>query len=142
MSERLTDGYQTLISFAQDPTVLFYEKTVTPPGVDGGGEVDTTIMANSTWRTRQPKALITLSNASASVSYDPETYPEIVALVNVNNLITVTFPDGDTLAFWGWLDKFTPGEHVEGEMPLADIEVVPSNMNDSGAETAPVHTPA
>ena len=25
---RMDDGYQTLVSFASDPTVLFYEKTV------------------------------------------------------------------------------------------------------------------
>ena len=142
MTQRLDDGYQTLISFAADPTVLFYEKTVTPPGVDGGGEVDTTTMLNTTWRTRNPKALISLSNASMRVAYDPETYPEIVALVNVNNLITVTFPDGDTLAFWGWLNTFVPGEHVEGEQPEAEIEIIPSNQNASGVETAPVHTPA
>jgi len=139
MSSRLDDGYQTLISFAADPTVLFYEKTVTPPGVDGGGEVDTTTMHNSTWRTRNPKALITLSNASATVSYNPACYPEIVALVNVNNLITVTFPDGDTLAFWGWLNTFTPGECKEGEQPEAEIDIIPSNQNASGVETAPVH---
>ena len=142
MTTRLDDGYQTLISFASDPTVLFYEKTVTPPGVDGGGEIDTTTMQNSTWRTRNPKALITLSEAATTVAYDPATYPEIIALVNVNNLITVTFPDGDTLAFWGWLDKFIPGEHVEGEQPESEITIIPSNQNASGAETAPVHTPA
>ena len=138
---RLDDGYQTLVSFAADPTVLFYEKTVTPPGVDGGGEVDTTTMLNSTWRTRNPKALISLSNAAMKVAYDPACDPEIVALVNVNTLITVTFPDASTLAFWGWLNSFTPSEHQEGEQPSADIEIVPSNQNAAGTETAPVHTP-
>lgn len=141
MTSRLDDGYQTLISFAADTTVLFYEKTTTPPGIDGGGEIDTTTMQNSTWRTRAPKSLITLSNAATTVAYDPATYPEIIALVNVNNLITVTFPDGDTLAFWGWLNTFTPGEHVEGEQPEAEIEVIASNVNSSGVETAPVHAP-
>lgn len=135
---RLDDGYQTLISFAADPTVLFYEKAVTPPGVDGGGEVDTTTMLNATYRTKNPKALITMSPASMTVAYDPATYAEVLALVNVNNLITVTFPDGSTLAFWGWLNTFTPGEHVEGEQPTAEIEIIPSNQNASGVETAPV----
>jgi len=138
----LQDGHQTLTSFAADPTVLFYEKTVTPPGVDGGGEVDVSTMSNSIWRTRNPKALVSLSNASMTVAYDPACYPEIIALVNVNNLITVTFPDGDTLAFWGWLNTFTPSEHTEGEQPTAEIEIIPSNQNGSGVETAPVHTPA
>jgi len=135
---RIDDGYQTLISFAADATVLLYEKTVTPPGIDGGGEVDTTTMLNATWRTRNPKALITLSNASMVAAYDPGVYPEIVALVNVNNLITCTFPDDSTLAFWGWLNTFTPNEHAEGAQPTAAVDIIPSNQNDSGVETAPV----
>jgi len=140
MSKRIDDGHQTLIGFAVNPSVKFYEKTVTPPGVDGGGENDTTTMLNTAWRTRAPKKLKTLSNASITVAYDPAVYPQIVAMVNVNTLITVTFADGDTLAFWGWLNSFTPGEAQEGEQPTAQIEIIPSNQNDSGVETAPIHT--
>lgn len=142
MSTRLDDGYQTLVSFAANPNVLFFEKTVTPPGVDGGGEVDTTTMLNAVYRTRNPKALITMTNTTVTVAYDPAVYPEVIALVNVNTLITITFPDGDTLAFWGWLNKFQPGEHTEGEQPTAEVEIIPSNQNSTGEETAPVHTPA
>lgn len=142
MSQRLDDGHSTRVSFASDPTVLFYEKTVTPPGIDGGGAIDTTTMLNTTYRTKSPKALIDVSDSSMTVAYDPECYPEILALVNVNNLITVTFPDGDTVAFYGWLDKFTPGENTEGEQPTADIEIVASNVNASGVETGPAWAPA
>lgn len=137
---RLDDGFKTLISFGADPTVLFYEKTVTPPGIDGGGEIDTTTMHNTTYRTRNPKALITLSNASTTVTYDPACYAEILALVNVNNLIVCTFPDGSTISFWGWLNKFTPGECAEGEQPTAEIEIIPSNQNTSGVEVAPAYS--
>lgn len=45
---RLDDGHSTRVSFADYPSVAFYEKTVTPPGVDGGGENDTTTMLNTT----------------------------------------------------------------------------------------------
>jgi len=138
---RLDDGYQTLITFTEDSSVLFYEKTVTPPGMDGGDEVDTTTMLNTTYRTRNPKALITMTNCSMTVAYDPACYPEIVELLNVNGEIKVTFPDSSYLTFWGWLDKFIPGEHQEGEQPTAEIEIVPSNQDAAGAEIAPVHTP-
>jgi len=140
MSETLRDGYQTLISFAADPTVLFYEKTVTPPGIDGGGEIDQTTMLNSAWRTRSPKALATMTNTSTTVSYNPGCYPEVVALVNINTLITVTFPDASTTNFWGWLNTFTPGENVEGEQPTAEIDIISSLLNASGVETAPTFT--
>lgn len=136
----MTDGYKTTISFAADPTVLFEEVTVTPPGVQGGGAIDQTNMHNTDYRTSAPKALMTLSDGGAAVHYDPATYDEILALVNVNNLITITWPDGATLAFWGWLDSFAPGELSEGEKPTASLTIIPSNLNDSNVETAPVHT--
>jgi hypothetical protein len=139
---RLDDGFSTVISFAEDTSVALYEKSVTPPGVQGGGEIDTTTMLNEVWRTRNPKQLKTLSEASFTAAYGAEVYPEIVALVNVNNLITITFPDGATLEFWGWLDEFMPGELVEGEQPTAEVTLIPSNQTAAGEEVAPVFTPA
>lgn len=141
MTQRLDDGYQTLMTFAAAPTVKFYEKSITPPGLDGGGETDTTTMLNTVYRTKNPKALITMTNSSMSAAYDPAVYTDILTLINNNNLITITFPDGDTLAFWGWVNTFQPGEHVEGAQPTADVEIIPSNQNAAGVETAPVLTP-
>jgi len=131
---RLDDGYQTLVSFAVDPTVLFYEKAVTPPGIDGGGAIDITLMANSAWRTASPKGLMTLMPGSITVAYDPACYSEVIALLNINTVVTVTFPDGSTLAFNGWLNKFTPGECAEGEQPTAEIEIIASNLDSGGVE--------
>jgi hypothetical protein len=136
---RLTDGFSTTISFAQG-AITVEEISVTPPGVEGGGENDTTTMQNSAWRTRQPKKLKTLSESSVTVSYDVAAYSQIIAQVNVNQLITITFPDATTLAFWGWIDTFVPGELVEGEQPTAEMTIIPSNQNASGVETAPVVT--
>lgn len=135
---RLDDGYQTLIDLGGIATL--YEKTVTPPGIDGGGAVDTTTMQNSAWRTRNPKQLKTLSEGSITVAYDVALYDDILAAVNVNQLITITFPDGSTLAFWGWLNTFTPNELVEGEQPTAECQIIPSNQDSSGAEVAPVYS--
>jgi hypothetical protein len=139
---RMDDGFSTTISFAADSDIALYEKEVTPPGVSGGGEIDTTTMRNTAWRTRNPKQLKTLSESSAVVAYDNDAYPDIVALVNVNTEITITWPDTATLVFWGWLDEFTPTGMVEGEQPTADATIIPSNQNASGVETAPVYTPA
>ncbi len=63
-------------------------------------------------------------------------------MINVNQVITVTFPDGDTLQFWGWLQTFTPGEMVEGEQPTAEVTITPGNIDDAQAEVGPTHTPA
>lgn len=139
---RLDDGHQTLISFSEDSDVHLWEKGITPPGVDAGGENDTSTMHNTAWRTRSPKALKTLSECSGRCAYDPAVYDEIISMAGVNQLITITFADRSTLAFWGWLDKFTPGECVEGEQPEADFTIIPSNQNAAGVETAPVYTAA
>lgn len=138
---RLDDGFSTLVTFANFPSVEFYEKGVTPPSVEGGGENDTTTMQNTAWRTRAPKKLKTLGEMGLTVAYAPEAYSDVVSMVNVNQLITVTFSDGGTLVFWGWLDSFVPGEIVEGEQPEAEVNIIASNQNASGAETAPTLTP-
>lgn len=136
---RIDDGYQTTISFSLESAVQFWEKAVTPPGLEGGGEVDTTTMANSEYRTRNPKALITMSNMTSTSAYDPAVYSSILSMLNQNQQITVTFPDSSTLTFWGWIDSFVPGELVEGEQPTAEVTIIPSNQDDNGDEQAPVY---
>lgn len=137
---RMDDGFATLIEFAENSAVKMYEKEVTPPGVIGGGENDTSTMQNTTWRTKSPKSLKTLGESSLVVAYDPAVFDDIVEMVNVNQLITITFPDDSTLAFWGWIDEFTPNACVEGEQPTADVKIIPSNQNGSLVETAPSYT--
>tara|TARA_R110002167_G_scaffold46072_1_gene137792 strand:- start:2 stop:454 length:453 start_codon:yes stop_codon:yes gene_type:complete len=137
MVTRLDDGFATTITLANGTTL--YEKSVTPPGLDGGGAIDTTTMRNTLYRTNSPKSLITLSECSVTVAYDPNAYSAIITTLNTNQLITVTFPDGTTIAFWGWLNSFTPGEATEGEQPTAEMNVVPSNHNNAAppVEVAP-----
>ena len=139
----INDGHPTTISFAggfsgTGGVLEMKEKELTPPGVEGGGPNDTTTMRNSTWRTKQPKQLLTLTDSTITVAYDPDVYNEILAMVNVNQEITITFPDATTLTFWGWVDMFSPNAVVEGEQPTAEITIVPSNQDTAGTETAPV----
>lgn len=138
----INDGHSTIINFSLAPIVKFKEKEVTPPGADGGGENDITTMRNLAWRTKQSKKLLTLTEMSATVSYDPEVYDTIVSITLENQLIDVIFPDGSKITFWGWLDKFVPGAAVEGEQPTADIAVIPSNQDDNENEVGPVFTAA
>lgn len=138
----INDGFSTTISFSLSPTVKFKEKTVTPPSLDGGGENETTTMRNTLWRTKQPKVLLSLGNMSFTASYDPEMYVDAVAMLNKNQLITVNFPDGSTLDFWGWLNDLTPNENVEGSQPTLNGTVMCSNQDNSGNEVAPVWTAA
>ena len=141
----LNDGHPTTIDFdvASGVTLLFKEKSVTPPGISGGGENDTTTMRNTRWRTRQPKALVTATNMTFTAQYDPAVWDQILdELINVNGLITVTFRDGSKLDFYGWLDEFILGEHVEGTGPEATCTIILSNQTTAGVEIAPDYSAA
>jgi hypothetical protein len=125
----LDDGHQTLVTFARDTNVNLWEKSVTPPGIDGGDEIDVTTMHNVLWRTTRPRQLQTLTEMTFTAAYDPNIYTQVLALVNQDDTITVTFLDGSTVAFYGYLKSFTPDAATEGEQPEATVVVVPTNWD-------------
>ncbi len=133
----LFDGHVTKVAFGHDLDISFWEKTVTPPGLDGGDLINITTMWNETWRTMIPRALITLSEFTLTAAYDPDVYDEIRDILNNNGEVTVLFPDLSTLSFWGALRVFEPQTHEEGTQPEANITIAPTNW-DGTAEQAPV----
>lgn len=135
---RIDDGFSTLISFSLNAAVKLWEKEVTPPGIDGGGPIDTTTMRNTAWRTSAPKQLKTLTPVNVTAAYDPRVMVQAKAMINQNQLITVTYADGSTYTFWGYLDKFEPGAATEGEQPTADCTIQPTLVNHDGDEVEPV----
>lgn len=138
---KLTDGYQTLIAPAADPNIAFWERTVQPPGMDGGDMIDTTTMHNTTYRTMSPRSLITLTDMSVTAAYDPNIFNEILSILNVETSWTVHFPDGSTYDFFGALRTLEPSENTEGEMPELTITISPTNQDpQTKAEAAPVLT--
>lgn len=130
-------------------------KELHPPEVDGGGGIDTTVMANGVMRTMAPKSLLTFGKLSMLCQYDPGVYGQffpaafaaavgvvpagtaaVIApgnpfggFINVIGVFTVLFPDGATFVFNGWINKFTPSNHKEGDFPTAEVEIIPSNTS-------------
>lgn len=138
---KLQDGYKTLITFDHDPDICFWEKTVTPPGIDGGDSIEQTTMHNDDWRTMAPRSLKTLMDSNTVVAWDPNLYTRILVLINREGTITVRFPDGSTLAYYGYLKSFEPSEMVEGTQPEATVNIVPTNWDYvNKVEAAPVLT--
>jgi len=134
----LSDGFSTVIAFNADPNVSFWEKTVTPIGLDGGDAIETTTMHNLAVRTMAARSLQTTTDAAVTAAYDPVVYDQIQALINVEDSITINFSNGDTLDFFGFLKSFIPGEAVEGEQPEAAIVIISTNTDPvTGAETIP-----
>lgn len=138
----LRDGFSSLITFANDTDIDLWEKTVKPPGLDGGEKVETSTMHSIAYRTFGPRELITMTPASMLCAYDPIVYDQIVAIINDETTITVTFADGSTLAFYGYLQKFEPTDCAEGSQPEATvtIEVTNTDYANSWVEAGPVLT--
>lgn len=132
----LADGHQTLVTFARDSDVNLWEKEVTPPGIDGGDEIETTTMHNVLWRTLRPRQLQTLTEASFTAAYDPNFYNQALSLVNQDDTVTVSFPDGSTVAFYGYLKSITPDAVTEGEQPTATVTIVPTNWDTANSVEA------
>lgn len=133
---RIDDGFRTIISLPAFGLTL-WEKEVTPPGLDGGGPVDTTTMRNINLRTKNPKHLYTMTDMKVKAAYDPLYYDAAVLSINVNQLIIVIFPNLGQLAFWGYLDKFDPDPLKEGEQPTANVTIVCTNQDTNGVEMTP-----
>lgn len=144
---KLPDGFATEIAIAGATTIRIWEKTVQPPGYDGGAPIDITTMRNLKWRTKHPKHLQDVTNMEIACAYDPNVYNDVAPLINVPTTITVTFPPGetghgtgDTLCFYGYMMKFVPEPLKEGEFPTAAVTIVPTNTDPAGNEEGPVWT--
>jgi hypothetical protein len=141
----LRNGHSTTILFGVlDPgfPLTLVEKTLTPIGWDGGGMIDITNMRNVLVRTRISKSLVTLTEMTVNVQWDPASFVPMVVPIQLNQPITIAYPDTSTILFYGWLDTFKPQEHKEGEEPIAAMTIIPSNINSlTGAEALPVYTP-
>lgn len=138
----LPDGYQTRIAFSLAPTATFLEKTVKPPALDGGEKIPQTTMRNAALRTFAPRSLYELSDFTSTGAYDPDLYNVFRSLVNQKTgSVTITWPDGSTLDFYGYLQKFEPADLADGTQPEATITVVVTNYDKTNnVEAAPVFT--
>lgn len=135
---KLHDGYSTKVAFAADPDVSFWEKNAQPPGLDGGDAINQTTMHNTTVETMAAAALIKVTESKLTVAYDPKVYDQIFALINTNGAITVRFPNGDKLSFFGYLRTFEPQSLERGSQPEAQITIQPTNVDPAdGSEALP-----
>ncbi|KKN23034.1 hypothetical protein LCGC14_0909050 [marine sediment metagenome] len=139
---KLRDGFASNIAFESNANVSFWEKTVQPPGVDGGDAIDTTTMFNAAYRTSAARSLASLTDAAVTAAYDPLVVSEILSLVNDDTgSITIHWPEGSTLAFWGFLKSIEFAELVEGTQPECSVVIVATNWDPAAnQEEGPVYT--
>lgn len=136
----LENGHPTLVTLSALPSISFWEKEVTPPGMDGGDEIDQTTMFNVAFTTSAPRKLKTMTEMSLTASYDPVVYTNLLAVINVKQTITVTYPDGSTEAFFGFVKNSEKDALVNGTQPSMTITIMPTNADpNDGTEQAPAY---
>jgi hypothetical protein len=141
-AKKPADGFKALITIALNPTIEFWETSSTPPGYDGGDPVDTTTQHNNTVRTKAPRDLIDMTDMTTSGLFNPAIYTSIRAVINKPTTITITWPDTSTLAFYGFVRIFAPGDLTEGGRMEGTITITVTNQDPTtGAEELPVYTP-
>jgi len=143
--DRIDNGFSTTMSFAANPTIEFYEIEVQPPGWEGGEPIPTSTMRNLTLHTFSPGALITMTPIAISAAYTAGAFhltTGIKPMINVNQLVKVTLPNGATIDFWAFLKNFIPPSHAINTRPMAAMTVQPTNTNTVKVETLPIYTPA
>lgn len=128
-ARQMPDGFGTLVVITLDTNIELYEKSVTPPGIQGDAPVETTSNLNIQWRTKSPRTLMMMTDLVMSCGYDPKVWNSIQAIVNRPTTITLHYPTGDKLAFFGFLLSFIPGPLVEGTKPEATVTIVPTNQD-------------
>jgi hypothetical protein len=136
MSE-ITDGQGTTLTLVTSD-VTIRKMRVKTPGVSGGGKLNKTGLENTTWRTFSPKTLKELTNAEFEGYWDPAEH--LGAPVNTNQLIRITYPAGDKIEFWGFLDSLDGVESTEGNNVNCTGIIMPTCRNGSGVETDPVYS--
>lgn len=146
----LYDGFSTLIAFSRDANASFWERSITPPKIEGGDPIEITTMHNVTWRTKWPRKLKDLEPYSVTAAYDPILYSVADArenLINQPGSVTIQFPDGSDLDHWGYLQSIEPAELQEGEFPMVTLVIVPTQVDPGTAspnvppvEAVPVFT--
>lgn len=135
----LEDGYRSLITLAVDPDISLWELGVGTPGMDGGEAIDVTNMHNDVYRTMASRALKTLTEFTFTFHFDPAVYGQLEDYINVDTTVTRLFPDGSTLAFYGYLRMVEFEDMVEGEVPTGTATITPTNRDPvTRAEEAPV----
>lgn len=145
-------GYRVIYAIiptgASQETIEFEEITVTPPGVEGGDAINVHTQYSDDWLEKVPSILKEMTPMESTVAYDPAVYTNIVTAVNAEGVITIHFPfnPGDsttrpTLAFYGYLKSFIPGEMAEDGRPTASVTIQPTNRDPAlGTEEDPVFT--
>jgi hypothetical protein len=137
------DGVGTQLAFAARPKTNFWEVTLKPLSLEGGEPINNTTLLNTVWRTKRAPVLKECPPMSGTAKYDPDVWPDLIALINKEGSVTQYWPDNSYADVFAYLRNFVYQDHKEKELPIANIEIVVTNWDPVGhVESGPVYTPA
>ena len=137
---KLPEGFVSKVTFAANPTVSIWEKSVKPTGLKVE-MIDQTTMFNTKYATKYPAALLESTGGSLKGAYDPKLRSQILALVGVPTTITQTWPDGSTEAAYGCLAEVDFDELKPKSQPEANFKFEITNYDATNkVEEGPVYT--
>lgn len=137
----LRDGIKTYLVFAGIDRNLFGEVEITPPGVTGRGAIDMVGTRNLAWATQAPKSIKNLTPVTGKLMFDPLVIPSVWAIIQKNRQFNVQFPNAFQLVFWGWFEEMTFDPLSEGNRPIINFNIQPSNLNNECNESGPTWVP-
>lgn len=127
---RLDCGYQSLVVFKSKENLAIFEKTVQPPGFDGGDAIKTTTMLNSDWETKAPQRLAGHDDAVVVAAYDPHVMSVLNnVLINVPDSITWAYPEGSAEVYWAYLQKVAKSPLQKDQQPEMTLTIVVTNWD-------------
>lgn len=139
---RLDNGYQALFSISSNITIEIYEKTITPPAIDGGDPIMTDTMLNEVYITKAPQCLQEWDDVTVVAAYDPAVLSELQAVLNVIQAMTIYYPDGTALTFWGFVRRIESSPLQKNTQPEITLTVVIANWDPNNCvEAGPVLVP-
>lgn len=144
VGKKLDDPFPTTVAFSAKPSLGLWEKSITPPGIDGREPIDVTTMFNQHVTGKAPRVLKDFTNAKGKYQYDPSKLADYITMINQRQTLTTWFASGDSWCYYGYIQKFTPTENSDStEPPMADVEVVVTNIDPAtNLEALPVMTPS
>ena len=91
-------------------------------------------MHNSAVMTAAAQSLYGVGDCSVLCGYDGTVYDQIRDIINTETTITITLPNLDQIAIYGYVQKFTPNALQKGQHPEAVAVFVFTNRDPSTQE--------
>jgi len=111
-------------------TFEFYYIDLTPPSVDGGDPISTTLLATTDFHTKMAPELKDIGNIQFTAEYQPDVI--LTAPYGQPGNIAIYFPGQGTMTFRGYLKNFNPDSLKPGERSQGSGEFVVTNTANDG----------